>query len=340
MSTLKIEQLEISYASEIVLKDVNLALASGEILCLLGPSGCGKTSLLKAIAGLLNIAQGSIHIDSRLVSGDGYELLPEERDVGMIFQDYALFPHLSVADNIAFGLKGKSKKYIQQQVANMLQLVKLEGLEQRYPHQISGGQQQRVAIARALAREPKLLLLDEPFSNIDAQVRHNLMKEIRSILKAQGVSAVFVTHSRDEAFVFADKIALLAEQGIAQLGSGEALYYQPKNCFVAQFMGKANFIKAELVSPHSVESSLGLLHSSKLIDKPLGTQLDLMLRPSQIQVCESQNRGVAAKVLGSLMLSDAQLTEVELAGQSLSIFGSYQGSVNLYVPEHELCLFE
>lgn len=237
--TLTLHQVHSDYQGQKVLKGLSLDLAQGEILALLGPSGCGKTTLLRAVAGLQAISQGEILINGKLVSGQKTFVPSEQRGIGMIFQDYALFPHLTVAENILFGVPKLSGAQRQSRLDDMLSLVKLDGLAKRYPHELSGGQQQRVSIARALAYEPQLLLLDEPFSNIDAQVRYEMMAEIRSILKQRNVSAVFVTHSKDEAFVFADTLAIFNQGVIVQYGSAEAVYATPNSRYVADFWGVA-----------------------------------------------------------------------------------------------------
>lgn len=206
MSCLQVENVSCRYNGRNVLEQLSLSVADNEIVCLLGASGCGKTTLLKAIAGLLPLAEGEIRLGATLLDGPGVSVPPEARNIGMIFQDYALFPHLTVADNVGFGLTRLDRPARQQQVEEALTLVKLQGLGDRYPHQLSGGQQQRVAIARALVCKPKLMLLDEPFSNIDTQVRMKLILEIRTLLKQQGIGAIFVSHSKEEAFAFADRL--------------------------------------------------------------------------------------------------------------------------------------
>ncbi|MDJ0729842.1 MAG: ABC transporter ATP-binding protein [Crocosphaera sp.] len=226
---------------------VSFQLAQGEILGLLGPSGCGKTTLLRMIAGFEQPSTGTIELGNHLVASSSQLLPPEQRNTGMVFQDYALFPHLNIADNIAFGLNKKqlSKKEIKNRIAEVLTLVGLEGLEKRYPHQLSGGQQQRVALARALAPQPALILLDEPLSNLDVQVRIRLRHEIRHILKATGITAIFVTHDQEEALAISDKIAVMSCGKIEQLGTPEAIYTCPASRFVAEFVTQANFIPAK-----------------------------------------------------------------------------------------------
>lgn len=228
--------------------NVSFTLQQGDLLGLLGPSGCGKTTLLRMIAGFEQPSEGKIFIGETQVSGEGVFVNPENRQTGMVFQDYALFPHLTIAENIAFGLKTQKpplkKAQIQQRVAEVLQLVGLEGLNRRYPHELSGGQQQRVALARALAPQPRLILLDEPLSNLDVQVRQRLRHEIRHILKATGISAIFVTHDQEEALAISDKIAVMRQGKIEQLGTPEEIYTSPSSRFVAEFVTQANFLPA------------------------------------------------------------------------------------------------
>ena len=235
---------------------VSLELQQGELLGLLGPSGCGKTTLLRIVAGFEKVSQGQVELAGKIVSDRNKNIPPEKRNTGMVFQDYALFPHLTVAENIAFGLKGKKNAAnggifhhgrlknpeIKQRIRNVLDLVGLSRLEKRYPHELSGGQQQRVALARAIAPQPALILLDEPLSNLDVQVRHRLREEIRSILKAAGTTAIFVTHDREEALAISDKIAVMRDGKLEQVGTPEEIYTQPSSRFVAEFVTQANFL--------------------------------------------------------------------------------------------------
>ncbi len=229
---------------------VTLALKQGDLLCLLGPSGCGKTTLLRLIAGFEQPQAGTIEIDGQRVAGAGYWVPPERRGIGMVFQDYALFPHLTVAKNIAFGLREDSKRQrqLRKRVAAAIALVGLEGLENRYPHELSGGQQQRVALARALAPRPKLVLLDEPLSNLDVQVRLRLRQELRDILKAAGTSGILVTHDREEALSIADQVAVIQQGCLEQVGNPEQIYGEPTSRFVAEFVTQANFLPAQRLS--------------------------------------------------------------------------------------------
>lgn len=245
-TALTINQLCVELQDKSILKDFSLSLDQGDILCLLGPSGCGKTTALKAIAGLLP-CQGEIQLFDKTLLSKSRNTPPEKRNMGFIFQDYALFPHMTVAENIAYGLKGQNKDNIEETVKHSLELVHLDGLGERFPHQLSGGQQQRTAVARALANRPKLLLMDEPFSNIDSQVKQSMMAELRSLLKAHNITCIFVTHSKQEAFSFADKTAILNNGCIEQVDRTQMIYEFPKNKFVANFMEAGNLLPCNQV---------------------------------------------------------------------------------------------
>ncbi len=246
---LQVDRIAKQFAADTlrVVDEVSFQLAPGEILGLLGPSGCGKNTLLRMIAGFEQPTTGTITLGGDMVASASRLLPPEKRNTGMVFQDYALFPHLNIAKNIAFGLNKRrlNKKQIKQRIDEVLTLIGLEGLEKRYPHQLSGGQQQRVALARALAPQPALILLDEPLSNLDVQVRVRLRHEIRQILKATGITAIFVTHDQEEALAICDRIGVMSQGKIEQLGTPEAIYTRPASRFVAEFVTQANFIPAQ-----------------------------------------------------------------------------------------------
>ncbi|MFM4943547.1 ABC transporter ATP-binding protein [Aeromonas bivalvium] len=341
MSCLQIEGVSCRYNGRNVLEQLSLSVADNEIVCLLGASGCGKTTLLKAIAGLIPLAEGRILLGDRLLDGPGVTMAPEDRGIGMIFQDYALFPHLTVAENIGFGLEGRGRRERREAVEASLNLVNLQGLGERYPHQLSGGQQQRVAIARALVCKPRLMLLDEPFSNIDTQVRMKLILEIRALLKGQGIGAVFVSHSKEEAFAFADRLALFRAGQIEQVGEPERLYRRPENRFVAEFLGGVNYLDAEVVDEWSLTTAIGTIRGSEPHGRPLGARLQLMLRPQQLQLSGDET--------GPLTLVEQQFLghhcRVQLACDGLILEASIsepltQGRARVQVAPHPLVLFD
>jgi iron(III) transport system ATP-binding protein len=245
---LKVGQLNVRYPgqAQAAVDGVSLGLRAGDIGVLIGPSGCGKTTLLRAVAGLERASGGSIHLAGELVSDGQHHVPAEQRRIGMVFQDYALFPHLDVGRNVAFGLNKMPKAEREARVAEVLKLVGLDGLQTRYPHELSGGQQQRVALARALAPKPRLLLLDEPFSNLDVDLRERLAHEVRAILKAAGATALFVTHDQLEAFAIGDVIGVMHQGHLHQWDDAYALYHRPATRFVAEFIGHGVFAPARI----------------------------------------------------------------------------------------------
>jgi iron(III) transport system ATP-binding protein len=257
--------------------EVSLTLQPGDLLALLGPSGCGKTTLLRLIAGFEQPQNGTIEIAEQPVAGEGAWVPPERRGVGMVFQDYALFPHLTVRQNIEFGLA--DRPHSSGKVKDILAIVRLEGLDDRYPHQLSGGQQQRVALARALAPDPALILLDEPLSNLDVQVRLRLRQELRAILKTAGASAVFVTHDQEEALSIADQVAVMCQGRLEQIGTPEQLYQQPASRFVAEFVTQANLIPAQRQGK-VWRTEIGDIPIASPDDQP--DRVDLMMRQEDL----------------------------------------------------------
>lgn len=319
MSHLIIKDLAYQYNATQVLSELNLNVEQDEIVCLLGASGCGKTTTLKAIAGILQPEQGYMSIDSKVVNDSGLFVAPEKRNIGMMFQDYALFPHLTVNDNIAFGLSNMSKAQKRERVDEMLSLVKLDGCAKRYPHQLSGGQQQRVAIARALAYKPSLLLLDEPFSNIDTQVRFELIADIRRIIKAQQVSAVFVTHSKEEAFAFADTLAVMHGGKIAQQGSPEQLFSQPNSKVVAEFLGTGIYLTAKVLTPTEYETAFGVIHSLTASNTNC-QQGQVYIRPHHIQLCEAAHSDAnSLTILHRRFIGTRYVYRINIAGQECEV---------------------
>ncbi len=245
---LEVSQLKVQYAGRTrhAVDGVSFGLRTGDIGVLIGPSGCGKTTLLRAVAGLEAVAAGSIKLSGQVVSSAAVNLAPEARRIGMVFQDYALFPHLDVRHNVGFGIHHLPKNERRERVAEVLALVGLSGSEKRYPHELSGGQQQRVALARAMAPKPQLLLLDEPFSNLDVDLRERLAHEVRAILKAAGATALFVTHDQLEAFAIGDTIGVMHEGHLHQWDDAYSLYHRPATRFVADFIGHGVFAPATI----------------------------------------------------------------------------------------------
>jgi iron(III) transport system ATP-binding protein len=264
-----------SYGQVKAVRDLDLAVTRGEILALLGPSGCGKTTTLRLIAGFESPNSGSVEVADRTVAGPGTNVPPEKRRVGMVFQDYALFPHLNVEQNVAYGLPGGKKR--KGRVAEILTLTHLDGLANRMPHELSGGQQQRVALARALAPEPAVVLLDEPFSNLDASLRVRVRSEMRHILRDAGATAVFVTHDQEEALSLADEVAVMMDGVVVQSAPPETLYHHPATRKVASFVGEANFLSGTVMNGH-VSCALGDI---PLLGDGEG-EVDVMLRPEAL----------------------------------------------------------
>lgn len=279
---LALEQLAVAYGPHTVVKNISFALAQGQIGCLVGPSGCGKTTILRAIAGFEAPAAGAISLQGVEVSNALTQQAPEQRKVGMVFQDFALFPHLTVADNISFGLKQLDKAEKKAKVKQLLQLVGLPDLGQRYIHQLSGGQQQRVALARALAPEPKVLLLDEPFSSLDAEFREVLARDIRKILKQLQITAVLVTHDQFEAFAMADMIGVMQHGQLQQWATPYELYHRPANRFVADFVGRGVMLPGQMLDQQQVTTCLGVFRQRYLVEVQAGDQVDILIRPDDI----------------------------------------------------------
>jgi len=287
---LEVSHLQVHYAGrpQAAVQDVSFGLRAGDIGVLIGPSGCGKTTLLRAVAGLESASAGQIRLSGHTVSNAQSSVPAEKRRIGMVFQDYALFPHLDVGRNVAFGIHHLPKPERAARVAEVLEWVGLSGAEQRFPHELSGGQQQRVAMARALAPKPQLLLLDEPFSNLDVDLRERLAHEVRGILKAAGATALFVTHDQLEAFAIGDMIGVMHEGALHQWDDAYTLYHRPATRFVAEFIGHGVFAPASLSEVDGqtvVDTPLGQLQD--VAECPLasafpGGQCDVLLRADDI----------------------------------------------------------
>jgi iron(III) transport system ATP-binding protein len=283
---LQVQGISVAYgAHPPAVHGLSFDLPDDTIACLLGPSGCGKTTVLRAIAGFLPLRQGRIRLAGRAVSADGMTEPPETRGVGVVFQDYALFPHLTIADNIAFGLARWGRTERVARVDEMLALVGLAGHARRYPHELSGGQQQRVALGRALAPRPALVLMDEPFSNLDVDLRERLSAEVREILKASRTGAVLVTHDQHEAFAMADVIGVMHEGRLDQWGQPYNLYHRPTTRFTADFVGAGVFLKGRLRAgggERRIAFALGELEAAEYAQWPDGQPVEVLLRPDDV----------------------------------------------------------
>ena len=345
---LELQQVAIAYQHNTIVQDFSLSLAQGQLGCLLGPSGCGKTTLLRAIAGFEPLTQGQIKLQDTVLSKPTYTQAPEQRQIGVVFQDYALFPHLSVAQNIAFGIRQQSKAQQQARVQALLDLVSLPAFAKRYPHELSGGQQQRIALARALAPNPRLLLLDEPFASQDISLRESLAQEVRAILKQTQTTALLVTHDQHEAFAMADEIGVMQAGRLQQWDSAYNLYHHPANAFVAGFIGQGTLIHGQVLETQQVQTALGLLPLPASLPLAHGTTVQVLIRPEQIHSITPDHRTtpaacIVAKVfrgaetLYTLRLPDQQLLLALLPSQHDLAVGE---NVQFVVDDHAPILFK
>lgn len=306
---LEVKNVSLGYGANIVVQNVSMRLAQGEIGCLLGPSGCGKTTLLRAIAGFEPVRAGQIDLQGHVVAQPSHSVPPQMRDIGMVFQDHALFPHLNVAGNIGFGLHSMAKAQRAARVHDMLDLVGLQGMGQRWPHELSGGQQQRVALARALAPQPSLLLMDEPFSSLDTSMRESIAREVRAILKQAKATVLMVTHDQNEAFAMADNVGVMARGHLMQWGTAVQVYCQPATPDVAQFVGEGTLVNAQATAGGQWQTALGVLPAGH----PHYTTVQgvqVLLRPEH--VCLSEH-GVSATVIERTFRGSHFVFELELA---------------------------
>jgi iron(III) transport system ATP-binding protein len=279
---LDVRDLHVHLQDKKILQGVSLQLRKGQIASILGPSGCGKTTLLRALAGFQPVSKGVIYVHGKLFSKPNYSLAPENRHIGMMFQDLALFPHLTVEQNICFGLKLLAKNEQQARIKHVLQLTELKQQEKKYPYQLSGGQQQRVALARALAPKPEILLLDEPFSSLDPDLREQVASEVRKILKQENVTAVLVTHDQNEAFAMADEVGIMENGNIAQWDSAYNIYHKPKTRFVADFVGLGSMVPATVIDEQTLDTEFGHVKGTFNTKFSKGDKVDLLLRPDDI----------------------------------------------------------
>jgi iron(III) transport system ATP-binding protein len=311
-----------NYGSFTAVKGVNLKIEQGEFFTLLGPSGCGKTTLLRMIAGFNSVDSGQIFFDSKVIN----DVEAHKRDIGMVFQNYAIFPHLTVADNVAYGLKAKKvpKAEIATRVQNALEQVQIEALKDRKPNELSGGQQQRVALARAFVIEPGVLLMDEPLSNLDAKLRVQMRSVIKKLQRRLGITTIYVTHDQEEALAISDRIAVMSNGDIMQVGTPEEIYKKPQNTFVASFIGVSNFIDAQVESGKGNEAVVTIAGAEPFamkLSRPYSGKAKLSARPEQLYFDDENKAGsLTCTIEISVFLGDFTEYELKLpSGQSLQL---------------------
>ena len=348
-AVLELDGLRKSYGTETVVEGLSLSVREGEILTLLGPSGCGKTTTLRLIAGLEGPDGGAVRLNGESMSGSSF-VAPEDRGVGVVFQEFALFPHLTARENVAFGLKDRPDGEVESRVDDLLELVDLAGQGDSYPDQLSGGQQQRVALARSLAPEPDILLLDEPFSNLDVDLRVEMREEVRRIIKRTGVTAVSVTHDQEEALSISDRVAVMNDGRIEQVGDPETVFQHPESRFVAAFLGYASFVPG-YVSGDAVETDLGTVPREQihgLAREYDHTRIDLLVRPDDVSARPVADAADGCgQVVGRRYLGPTFLYQVELdTGESIQCMHNHDetvpesGPVDLALEaDHELAWF-
>lgn len=305
MTTLEVRNLVKQFhgSQQSAVNDISFELSDGQILAVVGPSGCGKTTTLRLIAGLERPDSGVIRLNNQVVAAESVFIPPEKRGVGMVFQDHALFPHLTVYENIAFGLRGKKPSEIRTIVGDMLHLVGLLQFSKRYPHALSGGERQRVALARALAPRPVLILMDEPFSSLDADLRTEVREHVRGILKSMQATVVFITHDQDEALYMGDRLAVLQKGHLEQIGTPQEIFHESNTRFVAEFMGDSDFLKGKVV-PGGIQTEIGLLN--QVVDLPIFTPVEIAIRADDIDF------------------------QIDGSGNSLIVERFFRGAFNLY----------
>lgn len=298
--------------------NVNLDIQPGEFVTLLGPSGCGKTTILRMVAGFETLTEGEIYIGKENVA----RLTPDKRDTALVFQNYALFPHMNVYDNIAYGLKIQKlpKKEVTRRVDKILQLMKMEDFADRVPSQMSGGQQQRVSLARALVMEPGVLLFDEPLSNLDAKLRVHMRDEIRKIQQEVGITSLYVTHDQSEAMGLSDKVVIMKDGLIQQVGSPREIYQKPANAFVAGFIGKANIVESKIVAVENKSYTIAIGEAKYHVESDksysVGESVDLVIRPESISIEKEDLKAVVTK---SMFMGETHEYEVDWNGKTLQI---------------------
>ena len=304
-----------------VVKDISFSVYPGETFALLGPSGCGKTTTLRLIAGFEKADAGTIAMEKRILTSNEIHLPPESRGIGFVFQDYALFPHKNVIENVAFGLRKVSRRAKRERALEVLRMVGLTGLQTRLPHHLSGGEQQRVALARAIIARPKLLLLDEPFSSLDPGLRQSTREEVRALLKAEGISAILVTHAQEEAFSFAERLGVMKDGALEQIDTPEAVYRYPKTAYVASFIGQTNFIQAH-VKNGIAQTQFGRVR----VDEQINGDVLLSIRPECLKMMAPGEWRTGAKngrIVGQAFKGHDLTYRIEIDGQDYFVQANY-----------------
>jgi iron(III) transport system ATP-binding protein len=349
-TVLSIQDVSRVFGTEQAVDEMSLSVRDGELLTLLGPSGCGKTTLLRLVAGLERPDAGQIHLDGRLVAGPDEMVPPERRDVGLVFQDFALFPHLTAGENVAFGIDDWPAQKRRARVSELLSMVGLEDQRESAPGELSGGQQQRIALARALAPEPDLLLLDEPFSNLDVDLRVRMREEVRRIIKETGVTAVSVTHDQEEALSISDRVAVVNDGTVEQVGTPEAVFQQPTSRFVATFLGHAAFVSGT-IHGDEVRTDLDLIARERVhgLDRAYDhATVDILVRPDDLRARpvesdqEADGRVTYRRYLGPSVLYRVTLGD----GQTVECMHNHSDDIELDQPvvldltaDHDLAWF-
>jgi iron(III) transport system ATP-binding protein len=309
-NALELRHVSVALEKTPIVRQISLTLKAGDIGCLLGASGCGKTTLLRAIAGFEPVSSGEILIAGERISAAGWQLPVEKRQVGMVFQDYALFPHMTVRDNIAFGLRTLSNPARRQRVDELASMLRITELLEAWPHRLSGGQQQRVAIARAMAPKPRILLLDEPFASLDVELREQIAREIRQVLKKDGITTILVSHNQYEAFAMADEIGVMSEGTLQQWSPAFELYHEPANVYVADFVGEGVFLPGKVIDAQHVQTELGLLDSDQPLGFAAGESVSVLIRPDD--VIHDDHSPATAKVVDKAFRGSQFLYTLEL----------------------------
>lgn len=292
---INIKEVSVSIEGRRILDNISFELEEAGIACLLGPSGCGKTTLLRCIAGFEKQHQGEVWIKGVRVSNPTHHLPVEQRQIGMVFQDYALFPHLSVTDNITFGLKNNNAKIVKQRLDELVELLSLQDHVNKYPHSLSGGQQQRVALARAMAPRPGVLLLDEPFASLDVELREQIARELREILKHDGITTIMVSHNQLEAFAMADVIGVMNDGKLLQWDHAFKLYHEPETSEVADFIGEGVFISGEVINDKEVKTEIGIIKRATAHGVEKGKKVTVLIRPDDILHDDDSNMTACVK---------------------------------------------